>query len=330
LARVDETTRERAIKSVATSPHSLDEAVLHLRAVHSLIRAHAPLTAAAPLASSTPPVDAPTSRRLQQTSTWEPQSLAGETEPQSGEAVNPTAEGDRWGETLILPWSQYRELHLKGAVLEVFTLWWLSSVFRPISDRTFNYARLHGPVAFIRRLAQTPLNVDGAKSTSPWNAAWTWVGVFFGIGCIAILHQYYTSPRFDWPVLFASHGALATLIFVTPGNNAVQPYHTFMGTLVSSFYAVVIQQNMDTTELLWLAVALSASASITTMQLLGCNHPPGGALSVLYIAVPTLQVLGYWYILAAEVGALIMTLVAVIVNNLPRIEGRRYPTGWFG
>ena len=46
---------------------------------------------------------------------------------------------------------------------------------------------------------------------------------------------------------------------------------------------------------------------------------------------PHLQVLGYWgYILAAEVGALIMTLTAVLVNNLPAIEGRKYPKGWLG
>ena len=75
-----------------------------------------------------------------------------------------------------------------------------------------------------------------------------------------------------------------------------------MGTLVSTFYAVVIERSMDATERLWLAIALLAAAAITIQQLLGCNGSPRGALAVLYLAVPSVQVPGYWCILAAGGG----------------------------
>ena len=330
LSLVDLPTRERAISRLSTLPSSaLDEAALHLRSFHDLLaQVLGPgLTSShAPGLIPNPPSALPIAPL---TSSLCPASLSGQTQPQCGEAAHPSEDSVHWGSSVVLPWPQYRQLHSTSPPLSAFIAWWLSSLVRPPSDRSVNSCRLHSPLAVIGRLVSTPLCPDGAKSSSPYNCLWTFVGVFFGLGCVGLLHQYYTT-RYDWPVLFASHGALASIVFVTPGNNAGQPYHTFMGTLVSTSYAVLIEQHMDLQELLWLAVALSSAASITTMQLLGCHHPPGGALSVLYLAVPTLQVLGWWYVLAAEVGALVMTLVALLVNNIPQIEARRYPRSWCG
>ena len=230
--------------------------------------------------------------------------MGGKTEPQANELPKPTADNDRWGGTLILPYEQYKAAHSQSSHFHTLPYWCCASIWRPLSDRTINHFRIHGPVGFVRRLTQ-PLSkgwgqVEGAKPTSWWSALWTWVGVFTSLACISILHQYYTNSRYDWPMLFASHGALVTILFCTPGNSAVQPYHIFVGTLVGTVYPVLIAHHMDATKLLWLAVALSSSATITTMQLLGCAHPPAGALSVLYLAVPTVQVLGYWSALSGS------------------------------
>ena len=62
------------------------------------------------------------------------------------------------------------------------------------------------------------MGAGGLKSTSLWSLLWTWLGSFLALGCIGLLHQHYTRPRYDWPILLASHGALATLMFSTPGN----------------------------------------------------------------------------------------------------------------
>lgn len=62
------------------------------------------------------------------------------------------------------------------------------------------------------------------------------------------------------------------------------------------------------------------------MELTGSTHPPGGALSILYIAVPSIQVLGYWYIVAALAGVIILFIVALIFDNLSKTK--RYPAQW--
>ena len=338
LAQPDAPARDGIAHQLAASPASLDAAILHLQAFHSLINPLAPSPLSPPPSSmhptNSPPAPPPSTPQPSfspvSASTSDPPSLASLTQPQAGEAPSPSPDSHQWGSTLILPWPRYRSLHPSASPFELFPLWWLSSLFRPLTDRAFNHCRVRTPWAWARRVVSAPVGLDGMKSTSAWNLLWTWLGCFFSLGCIGLLHQYYTVPRYDWPIMFASHGALATLMFSTPGNNAVQPYHCIVGTLVSTFLAVLIEQNMDTTELLWLAIALSAAAAITTQQLLGCNHPPGGALAVLYIAVPSLQVLGYWYILAAEVGVLITMCVSLVVNNVPLIEGRGYPKAWFG
>ena len=306
-------------------PSQADEALAHLQLLSSLLPLKPPPSSSPPPASTSSP--SPLTTGLYSPY---PVDLSGKTQPAAGEAPKPTPDSARWGETVVVPFGAYRSSHSSLSPLLLLPYWWCASVWRPLSDRTVNHCRLHTPVGFIGRLAGPvkKTGVEGAKATSWWNALWTWVGVFTALACVSILHQYYTNSRYDWPMLFASHGALVTIIFCTPGNTVVQPYHTFIGTLIGTFYPVLIAHHMDTTTLLWLAVALSSAAAITTMQLLGCVHPPAGALSVLYLAVPTVQVLGYWYIIAGEVGALIIYLVALIVNNLPRLEARQFPTTW--
>ena len=133
-----------------------------------------------------------------------------------------------------------------------FIQWYISCLFPTLHSNTVNYCRINTPWSIVWRWLHTPIAFSHMSPTSWWNALWTWIGVFVGIGCIAILHQYYTNAKHDWPILFASHGALATIIFTTPQNPVVLPYAMFGGTLVSTFYAVVIQRGMNTDEWLWL------------------------------------------------------------------------------
>ncbi len=80
---------------------------------------------------------------------------------------------------------------------------------------------------------------------------------------------------------------------------------------------------------LWLAAALAVSLSIAVMHATKTLHPPGGATALIaVISGPKVYNLGYLYVLMpAASGALVMLLVALLVNNLA--PTRRYPEFWW-
>ena len=73
-----------------------------------------------------------------------------------------------------------------------------------------------------------------------------------------------------------------------------------------------------------MAVSLAIAAMIVTDTL----HPPGGATALIaVIGSDTVHDLGLWYIIVpVGLGALLLLLVALIVNNIPKT--RRYPLYW--
>ena len=81
-------------------------------------------------------------------------------------------------------------------------------------------------------------------------------------------------------------------------------------------------------EPLCLSGALSVATAIAVMHLTKTKHPPGGARALIaVIGSERVHQLGFLYVLSpVALGALIMLLVALIVNNL--ISFRRYPVFW--
>jgi CBS domain-containing membrane protein len=67
------------------------------------------------------------------------------------------------------------------------------------------------------------------------------------------------------------------------------------------------------------------------MQLLNALHPPAGATALIAVLGPAkVHQLGYLYILTPVLaGALILLVVAVLVNNLNRDEDCHYPLTWW-
>ena len=68
--------------------------------------------------------------------------------------------------------------------------------------------------------------------------------------------------------------------------------------------------------------------AIVAMMLTDTVHPPGGATALIaVIGVDTVHDLGFLYVLMpAGLGALLLLLVALVVNNIPKT--RRYPVYW--
>jgi CBS-domain-containing membrane protein len=155
---------------------------------------------------------------------------------------------------------------------------------------------------------------------------WSWLGAVLGIGTLAAIGACCFTP-YDLPLLIAPFGASAVLIFGAPRSPLAQPRNVVLGHALSALVGVACWQLFN--GLPGLAQPLTVATAIALMHLTRTLHPPGGATAL----IPTLgsveiQKLGFWYVLTpATAGALILVLVAVVVNNLPRT--RRYPEIWF-
>jgi CBS-domain-containing membrane protein len=79
---------------------------------------------------------------------------------------------------------------------------------------------------------------------------------------------------------------------------------------------------------LWFASALSVSTAIAAMHMTKTLHPPGGATALIaVIGSQKIHDLGYLYVvIPVGLGALIMLIVALLVNNIP--AKRKYPEFW--
>ena len=82
-------------------------------------------------------------------------------------------------------------------------------------------------------------------------------------------------------------------------------------------------------EPLYLSGTLSVATAIAVMHLTKTTHPPGGATALIaMIGSERVHQLGFLYVLSpVALGALIMLVVALIVNNLTSF--RRYPVLWW-
>jgi CBS-domain-containing membrane protein len=80
---------------------------------------------------------------------------------------------------------------------------------------------------------------------------------------------------------------------------------------------------------MWLASSVAVATAIAIMHVTKTLHPPGGATALIaVIGSAKIHNLGYLYVLMpVGLGALIMLLVALLVNNIPQF--RRYPEFWF-
>ena len=79
---------------------------------------------------------------------------------------------------------------------------------------------------------------------------------------------------------------------------------------------------------MWLASSVAVATAIAAMHATKTLHPPGGATSLIaVIGSGKIHSLGYLYvIMPAGLGALIMLVVALLVNNIPK--KRSYPEFW--
>ena len=154
-----------------------------------------------------------------------------------------------------------------------------------------------------------------------------WIGACIAIGAIGALERWVAGPE-GLPMLIGSFGASAVLAFGAIKSPLAQPRNLVGGHVVSAFVGVACAQGFPA-DLTWLAAAVAVATAIALMHLTKTLHPPGGATALIaVISGEPIRQLGYLYVLVpCLAGALIMLVVALLVNNIPRES--RYPQCWW-
>lgn len=154
---------------------------------------------------------------------------------------------------------------------------------------------------------------------------WSWFGSFLGIAAVSLLHFQILDDT-GLVMIIGSFGASAVLIYGAIRSPLAQPRNLMGGHILSAIVGVTAYRYLGGEP--WLAAALAVSLSIALMHLTKTLHPPGGATALIaVIGGDAVHNLGYFYvIMPAAIGAGIMLIIALIVNNIPK--GRRYPEFW--
>ena len=155
---------------------------------------------------------------------------------------------------------------------------------------------------------------------------WSWLGSFLGVAAVALLNAGLFEPR-ELSLLIGSFGASAVLLYGAVRSPLAQPRNLMGGHVLSAIVGVSAQLWLGGTP--WLAAAVAVSVAIAVMHLTRTLHPPGGATALIaVIGGDSVHQLGYLYVLLpAALGAGVMLVIALLVNNIPKT--RKYPEFWF-
>ncbi|MEW6117613.1 MAG: HPP family protein [Nitrospirota bacterium] len=155
---------------------------------------------------------------------------------------------------------------------------------------------------------------------------WSWLGSVVGIGICAYLSSKYFEPK-DLTLIIGSFGASAVLVYGAIKSPLAQPRNLVGGHILSGLVGVACYQLFGGTP--WLAAALAVSLAIVIMLVTKTVHPPGGATALIaVIGGAKVHALGFLYaFIPAGAGALILLLVALVMNNIAK--NRKYPEYWF-
>ena len=154
---------------------------------------------------------------------------------------------------------------------------------------------------------------------------WSWLGAFVGISLVAYLNFNWLKGT-GWLLLTGSLGASALLIYGAIKVPFAQPRNLIGGHILSALVGVCAYKLLPGH--LWLASGLAVATSIALMHATRTAHPPGSATALIaVVGDETVHKLGFLFaLMPVAAGALILLLVALIINNIP--QSRKYPEYW--
>ena len=116
------------------------------------------------------------------------------------------------------------------------------------------------------------------------------------------------------PILIASMGASAVILFIIPGSPLAQPWPFVGGHLVSGLTGLVINHYQSN---LTIAAALAVGLAVLMMILLRCLHPPGAATALAPILSTTHNsMINFEFLwLPLGINILIMLGLSLLINR---------------
>ena len=126
-----------------------------------------------------------------------------------------------------------------------------------------------------------------------------------------------------YPVIVASMGASAVILFIMPNSPLAQPWPLVGGHVVSAVIGITCAQLFTDTIF---ATACASAGSVLAMLLLRCLHPPGAATALTpIIAGGPLHVMNYSFVLMpVGINVAIMLVMAIAINRW--VLHYEYPT----
>ncbi len=148
------------------------------------------------------------------------------------------------------------------------------------------------------------------------------IACFCSIFFIALITKI-VSPWPGYPMIVASMGASAIILFFIPGSPLAQPWSFVGGQLVSAVVGMACALNISEIST---AAATAVGGSILMMLLMRCLHPPAAATSLTPIMAGTsITSLGYSFVLVpVAINVISMLLLAIIINRW--VMKRNYPS----
>lgn len=163
--------------------------------------------------------------------------------------------------------------------------------------------------------------MKGTKRTAPLTAPSShelfiaFLGAFTGIAAVAI-----PSIVYNMPMLVASFGASAVLVYGVPDVPLAQPRNVIGGHVISAVTGVVIYGLFGLT---WWSAALATASGIVLMLVTRTAHPPGGATALVAVLNRASPI---YILMPVALGAVMLVAVGLLINNLS--PSRSYPRYW--
>jgi len=102
-------------------------------------------------------------------------------------------------------------------------------------------------------------------------------GALVAVGLTGLLCTFGFGHDASAPLLVASIGASAVLLFAVPASPLAQPWPIIGGNTLSALVGIVVARAIGDP---LLAAAVAAALAIAVMSLARCLHPPGGAMAL--------------------------------------------------
>jgi len=145
---------------------------------------------------------------------------------------------------------------------------------------------------------------------------------FFSIFFIALMTKI-VSPWQGYPMIVASMGASAIILFFIPNSPLAQPWSFVGGQIISAGVGVFCALNIVETST---AAATAVGISIFMMLIFRCLHPPAAATALTPImAGDSIIHLGYSFVvIPVAINVFTLILLAIIINRW--VMNRNYPS----